>query len=73
MLAVVAERVSTGLLAPPLLTLLPLLAAAAKLCLATRLMRCTLGDDDASAFFLGWAAAFLAGMAPFPGGTVVGG
>ena len=41
MLAVVAERVSNGLLPPLpfLLTLLALPAAAAKLCLATRLIR----------------------------------
>ena len=58
MLAVVADRVSGGLLLPPLLfTLLALLAAAAKLCLATRLIRCTLGDDVESAFFLGGGAA----------------
>ena len=60
MFAVVADRVSGGLLLPPLLlTLLALLAAAAKLCLATRLIRCTLGDDVESAFFLGGGAAVV--------------
>ena len=64
-MAVVAERVSGGLVLPPplLLILFALLAAAAKLCLATRLIRWTLGEDVESAFFLdGAAVAVFAGL-----------